>query len=289
MMKRLLIIGLVTALGARAQKPQEKFFSRLSLRQSFQGKLEREEAAYLNLVYPKGDTNSFNYSVAVGYQVLNINLTQAKLRPFVELQKNTLIKNKQDVVLSGLDFQSPLWDVLKNARSWTPYVTSKVNYKKDNVKKTEGAQGSLYVSPVFNGKDGKFTLLPDAVTDVKDSVLLFYYNLYGGVEYEDRNSSNKASSGDVWRLAYRLTANLTLWKKVEIIPDYISRQLIYRTTDTEKTRSELFKLTCNFILAEKSKNKFADIKIGIDHTKGVDPTKGFDNQEFTTITFKMKI
>ena len=292
-MKKLFIIILwcatYTVNAQTVSSHTENFLKRLSVRQSFQGKLEKEEAAFINLVLPKDGEESFNYSFAVGYNVLNPDLSLAKLRPFVEAQKNTLLKSKQDVVLSGLDFQTYFWDVIEKERTWTPYLITKVNYKKDNVKNTEGTQGSLFISPIFNGKGGKFSLLPDAVSQYKDSVIRFYYNAYAGIEYESRNSSDVTTNGDVWRFTYRLTANVTLWQKIEIIPDYINRSLFVRKTVAEKDKSEWFKLTLNWILATKEKTKIADVKIGLDFVKGVDPAKGFDNQQATTLTLKFKI
>lgn len=291
MKKGLTLVLFWVVFGAEAQN---KFFERLSVVQTFQSQLAKEEAAYVNLVYPKDDTSSINHSFAIGYNILSKDLKYTRLRPFFEWQKNTLLKDKQDVIFSGLDFQTFFWDVLdpsdKHAhRIWTPYLLAKVNYKKDNVKKTEGTQGSLYFSPEFNRNVCRFLLMPGVMVQNDSSTVRFYYDVYAGVEYEDRNTSDIPSNGDVWRFAYRLTANLTLFEKFEIVPDYINRRLLYRTTDSEKGKSEFFKISFNLKLAEKKNNNIGDLKVGLDFVKGVDPTKGFDNQQVTTLTFKFKI
>lgn len=273
--------------------PFQTFISRLSLRQSFQGKLEREEAAFLSLVYPEAKKSSQVFSFALGYNVFHPDLSLIALRPFLEWQKNTAADKEQDVILSGFSLQWILWDVIAKSRSWVPIFFSNVNYKNDKIKATEGFQASLYFAPIFNGKGGKFYLLPDAETNTP--ALAFYYNFYTGLEYENRaKAKNSPEQGTITRWYNRVTANFyplpnILDRRLEIIPDFIYRSALSNLSAAEKDHNKLFRSTFNLILLKKATSGIADVKIGYDYVNGVDPTKGYEEQKVKTFTLKVKI
>ena len=277
------------------QSGWKKFRDRLTLRQSFQNVKDKDEAAFINLVYPKDSASSKNFSFALGYNLLKSELSEAQLNPFLEWQKNTLIAKKQDVVLAGLNFQAPLW-------GWTElpafmmYAVSAVNYKKDDVNKTKGLQVSLYLTPVFANVSGrKFLPLPDV--EMRSSFLRFVYNVYAGLEYEDRKKTkDPAHEGNVWRCMVRANGKLYPFSKLirdrlEIVPEITYRYGFVNNTTIEKRENIMRKISFNIIILDKSKDAgpAIDVKVGFDHVHGIDPTKGFDGQRVNTLGVKVKI
>ena len=266
-----------------------KFIQRISIRQSFQGKAEKEEAAYVNFVRPKDKPNSYNLSVAVGYTFLPAfwNIT-----PFFERQRNTLSDKEQDITLAGVEFQLTLTP--KKLSSPTSFLIPKLNYKKDEVKTTESLQGSLYYTISLNGKGNTFYPLPDV--DNEMGWLGFYYNPYVGVEYENRYWAKADTlQGATFRFALRVTANVyplsnLLDRRLEIVPDYTFRVSPSNSTEAEKDKNEIFKIDFNVVLIKsKIVGKDVLVKFGVNYTKGVDPSKGFENQELITHAFKVKL
>jgi hypothetical protein len=267
----------------------EEVLSRFSVRQSFQGKIEKEEAAYLTIVQPVGKEDSYNYSFAIGYALFpkTLNIT-----PFFEWQRNSLSEKKQNVILSGMEAQIPI--LPKNIKNPTPFIIAKANYKNDQVKSTESLQGNVYATIAFNGRDGKFYPLPDAVNDF--GWLSFVYNPYIGVEGEKRYAApDENLKGATLRLYFRISAafyplSKALDRRLEIIPDYGYRRALSNSTSAEEDINEIFKINANIILVRrKVGTKEVVFKVGANYTKGVDPTKGFDNQELMTYTFKFKL
>ena len=59
----------------------------------------------------------------------------------------------------------------------------------------------------------------------------------------------------------------------------------------EVDENKIFILDVNLVLFKKKINatKKVEFKFGINYTNGSDPTNGFDKQEITTYSFKLKI
>jgi hypothetical protein len=267
----------------------DKLFNRFSIRQSFQGKAEKEEAAFFNVVNPTGKQISYNYSFAIGYTLSQkINLT-----PFFEWQKNNLIDKKQDNLLSGVELQTPL--LPKNEKLPVPYIIVRLNYKNDQIKSTQGLQGSFYGTLSFNGvRDGILCPLPDVVNNFH--WISFYYNPYLGFEYEGRFTATADSlKGNTERFYLRITSNIyplssLLDRRLEIVPDFIYRKAISNTSKAEKNENCLFKIDFNVILFRKKiSEKSVEFKFGVNYTNGSDPSKSFEKQEVTTWSFKIKV
>lgn len=267
---------------------ESRFFENFLIRQSFQGKSEFEKAAFFNIVNPTGSENSLNYSIALGYSFGNWNTT-----PFVEAQKNTLSTKLQDVFLGGVQlerspFENQNW-------GWAPFMIFKANYKNDYEKDTESLQGSFAIAPSF---DGNCILLPDSPIKEKYTKYIdFVYNLYLGIEYENRyKTPTDLNEGTTARYVFRITSTFYpfadyLDKSVEIIPDYTYRNSFINESNLEVDENKIFMLDVNLVLFKKKINatKKVEFKFGINYTNGSDPTKGFDKQEITTYSFKLKI
>ena len=272
----------------------KNWIPRTQLRQSFQGKLEKDEAAFFNIVNPHQKPSSYNLSVALGYNVF-CDAKLSTLRPFIEWQKNTVADKPQNVFLTGLDYQLQFWDptVQGHERKWTPFLLVKGNYKNDIIKKVEGAQASLLFFPAWNSKNDKFYPLPDAVTS--GTVLEFFYNTYIGIEYENRGRSvTVGAEGTAVRAYGRITGTFNpfpklLDKRLEFIPDFTYRQAMSNNSALEKDKNSIWKWSANLVLLSKEKSGIADFKFGVDYVNGVDPTKGFDKQRVITYSFKIKI
>ncbi|EJL65242.1 hypothetical protein [Flavobacterium sp. CF136] len=272
------------------------WYTKLSLRQSFQNKNDKAEPAYATLIFPKDSASSQNFSFALGYNVLS-GRGEASLNPFIEWQKNNLSDKEQNAFMAGLNFQIPLWPVIKygsdKGKKWTLYTIAALNYKHDSEKKTEGTQASLYFTPSFVGNDKKIALLPDVLSN--NCVLDYYYNIYGGLEFENRAQvSDPIYKGKTGRWYFRITGTFyplseILVKRLEFIPEFTYRNAFSNTSAVEERVNRLTKLSVNLVIVSKEKSKFADVKLGYEYKKGCDPTVGFDRQQVNTVVFKIKI
>lgn len=280
----------------KADTTRPAWYTKLSLRQSFQNKNDKSEPAYATLIFPKDSASSQNFSFAIGYNVLS-GRGEASLNPFIEWQKNNLSDKEQNAFLAGLSLQIPLWKILdhdmnKN-KKWTLYTIAALNYKHDSEKKTEGTQASLYFTPSFKGNNKAITLLPDVLSN--NPVLDYYYNIYGGLEYENRSQVlDPTSKGITGRWYFRITGTFyplskILDKRLEIIPDFTYRNAFSNTSAVEQRINNFTKLSVNLVLVSKEKSKFADVKLGYEYKKGCDPTVGFDKQRINTLVLKIKI
>lgn len=266
---------------------ENKFFEKFQIRQSFQGKTEKEEAAFLNIVNPTGKESSFNYNIALGYTLEFRNWSGTLL---TEAQKNTLSTKLQDVFLAGIFLERSLFENQK--WGWAPYMLFKANYKNDYEKDTESIQSSLSFAPSF---DGDLFLLPDCPLEIK--YLHFDYTVYFGVEYENRYKAPiELNEGNTARYSFRVTSRIYpfadyLDKNLEIIPDYTYRNAFVNDKNIEVDENKIFKLDVNLVLFKKeiSKTKKIEFKFGVSYVNGSDPTKGFEKQEITTYSFKLKI
>jgi hypothetical protein len=181
------------------------FIEHFQLRKTFQAVKDKEDAAFVNLVYPKDTAGSQNFAFALGY---SCEFGVSQIKPFIEWQRNTLTDKKQNVFLAGASFQTYFWTVGANP-FWAPLLISSVNYKHDNEKSSEGTQASLYLSPIFYNRQGRFYPLPDAYNE--NNILTFFYNLYAGAEFENRAQAELASQrGNVARLYLGPVAHFTL-------------------------------------------------------------------------------
>jgi hypothetical protein len=271
-----------------------RFRKRVSIRQTFQNVKDKDEAAFVNLVNPKDSANSYNFSFALGFNIWNY-VKETSLTPFFEWQKNTLADKKQDAQFAGLNWQLPLLSSAVKIHTLVPYLITTVNYKRDGVKHTKGLQGSLFLTPIFANKHHKrFYPLPDV--EMKSKGLKFVYNVYAGLEYEDRmKAKDPLQEGTVWRWAARASGKIyplasLVRERVEIVPEITYRNSFEGNATIEARENIIRKISFNLIILDKTKdgNAAIDVKIGFDHTNGVDPTKGFDGQRINTVTIKVK-
>jgi len=267
-----------------------KFIGKFELRKSFQSVKDKEADAFINLVFPKEGESSQNFAFALGYRM---ETGLSAFKPFIEWQRNNMVSKQQNVFMAGLTFRSYLWD-LESSKNWVPMAIATVNYKHDNIKSTEGTQGSLYFAPVFyNKKAGVFHPVPGARN--RSKVMTFEYFIYLGAEFENRSQVAVAThKGEVWRGYGRITGSFypapgPLDERLELVPDFIYRQAFSNGSTAEKDINRYLKLSANIVLAKKATSGIADVKIGFDYVKGSDPTTGFDEQNVNTITLKLKI
>lgn len=285
--------------GIRENKKDKdtlKWYHKISLRQSFQSKKDRAEPAYATLIFPKDSASSQNFSFALGYNLLNPKFA-GELNPFIEWQRNTLTSKKQNTFLAGVNFQISI-PIKEGATfkdmDFSLYTIGSLNYKHDAIKKTEGTQASLYLSPSFaTDRSKKIKFLPDDFAG--NSVLKYWYNIYGGFEYENRSQvENPKYKGKTGRWYFRVTGTFYpapnyLKSRLEIIPDFTYRNAFSNTSEVEERINTLFKFSINYVIVKKEKSKIADVKIGYEYKKGCDPTVGFDKQSINSLTLKIGI
>ncbi|WP_294293604.1 hypothetical protein [uncultured Chryseobacterium sp.] len=272
-----------------------KWYTKISLRQSFQSKNDRAEPAYVTLIFPKDSASSQNFSFALGYNILSPT-SDGSINPFIEWQKNNLTSKKQNVFLTGVNLSIPIVKKETNSPNTTDfflYTIAALNYKHDAIKKTEGTQASLYFSPAFVSPD-IVALLPDDSPE-ENPVIDYWYNLYGGLEYENRSQvENPKYKGKTGRWYFRVTGTFYpapnyLNRRLEITPDFTYRNAFSNTSEVEERINTLFKFSVNFVFFKKKESKVADVKLGYEYKTGCDPTVGFDKQSINSITLKISI
>jgi hypothetical protein len=281
----------VTTMKPPARQDGYPWYKRFSLVKSFDSQTDQTAAASFSLVFPKDSVSSQNFAFAVGVNVLDKDaFHNAQLKPFFGWRKNTLSSKKQNVITSGLNYQMMLLN-LSATRPFQLFAIATANYKNDRIKSAEGSQASLYLSPSFNGKGGKFYPMPDV--RMKSDWLELIYNVYAGLELEHVNSAKKAvDQGEADRLYGRILATITplpdlLDERLQFVPDYTWRSNFSNTIQSENNVNKLWKYSINLVLFKQ--DSFGSIAVGYDFQKGVDPSAGYQDQQVGTLSLKIKI
>ncbi|AKH95209.1 hypothetical protein [Elizabethkingia anophelis] len=294
-MKTLLLTAFLTLLSLSAYC-QEKFFDRFTLRKSFESKNDKAEPAAFTFTKPKDKDDSWLLNAALGYNLLANSSANLILDPYIEYHKNTLIDKIQDNWQAGVSSE---WQSNDMSRSnWSPIFITAVKYNEDKVKKNTSFQGNIYFTPLFKNKGNKpaYFWIPNNTTDF-GKVFQFSYSPYIGFENENRiKTENDSSSGSIYRGLFRITATLTLFPKYEKLRDKFEFNFDwqYRNNFSESV-ADLTKKDHKFMTAGFNYNFWVDdvrkrsAKIGIDYTKGENPTKNFEQQEFYAVSLKVKL
>jgi hypothetical protein len=275
---------------------QDKFFDRLTLRQSFQSKNDKAEPAVFTFTKPKDKDESWLLNAAIGFNLLKSGNSVLTLDPYFEYHKNTLIDKVQDNWQFGISSE---WQSRNlSQKKWSPIFIASIKYNEDQIKKNTSFQGNIYFTPLFKGKakNPKYFWIPNNTSDF-GNVFQFSYSPYIGFENENRlKTKDDSSAGNIYRALFRVTSTVSLFPKSEKLKGkfefYIDWQ--YRNNFSESvenlTKTEHKFLTTSFnytFFSTKDGKKAA--KIGLDYTNGENPTKNFEQQSFYAISLKVKL
>lgn len=274
---------------------QDKFFDRLTLRQSFQSKNDKAEPAVFTYTKPKDKNESWLLNAAIGFNILKSNNSVLTLDPYFEYHKNTLIDKIQDNWQAGISSEWQSRDL--SQKKWSPVFITAVKYNEDLIKNNTSFQGNIYFTPLFKGKakKPKYFWIPNNISDF-GNMFQFSYTPYVGLENENRiKTKEETSSGNIYRALFRVTSTLSLFPKNENLKGklefYFDWQ--YRNNFSENVNDLTIK-EHKYITTSFNYNFFSDnegkvfAKIGFDYTNGENPTKNFEKQSFYAVSLKVK-
>ncbi len=274
---------------------QEPFFSwdRLTLRRTFQSQSLQASPASLTLTAPGGQKSSYAINAAVGYNVAWGGISERlECDVNVEYQRNSQIEKQQNVLLSGLAFD---WMPLTvSTCGWSLDCIGKAEYKYDAVDSSKSIQLGANLTPVFpgHGMDPAFLWVPGVYSDF--GFMLFRYVPYAGLEYEGAISTVPASVPD---RSLRFTSRV----EVMVMPaqhlldsavvlnasiDY-KRECLGGTIGPVRDH-RLLKAGLEAVLFRTADGK-KSAGVGIDYTRGEDPSVGLRNQELIKLAFMIKL
>ena len=291
-----LILGLLLTSIAFSTYSQDKFIDRFTLRQSFQSKNDKAEAAVFTFAKPKHKEDSWLLNAAIGYNLLKYNESTLTLDPYLEYHKNTLIDKVQDNWQFGISSEWQSRDL--SQKKWSPIFITAIKYNDDKVKKNTSFQGNIYFTPLFKGKakDPKYCWIPNNTSDF-GKVLQFSYSPYIGLENENRLKTEKDSSaGNIYRVLFRITSTISLFPKSEKLKGKFEYNIDwqYRNNFSENV-DDLINIEQKFLVSSFNYTFFSvdegkkSAKIGFDYTNGENPTKNFEQQSFYAISLKVKL
>lgn len=294
-MRNALISGLFIFLAFSANA-QEGFFSGFTLRKSFQSKTSSADPAIITFLSPEGKTSSWLLNGAIGYNILENNSAVLELSPYIEYNRNTLIEKEQNNWQIGFSSEWQPLDLLE--KGWSPVFIGVVKFYDDQVKGNTSFQGNFYFTPVFKGKglQSNYFWIPNNTSNF-GNILQFSYSPHFGFENENRiNTSEVESSGSIYRMVFRITATISLFPLNENLREKfeLNTDLQYRNNLSESVENigakeyTFFTAGVNYLLFSFEEGKRV-AKIGIDYTKGENPTNNFENQAFYALSLKLKL
>lgn len=291
MIRFILSVGCFLPLMAFAQL---NFFEKITLRQSFQTVNEKAEPAFITYTNPKHAPNSWAVNAAIGYH-LEPPKAILIIDPYFEFHRNTLIEKEQYNWQAGLSAE---WQPQNlEAKGWTPVLIIAEKYNEDELKKVSSMQGNLYFTPLFKNKGGqaRYFWLPHATTNLGEQVQ-FYYGPYVGLEHENRiRTAEAAAGGSIYRFLLRITPSFYFRLKkdpvrdrVAVVVDYQYRNDFSKSVDDGSPDDHRY-LTVSLMYTVFRTDNDKSAKIGFDYVKGENPAKGFQEQSFYALAFKLKL
>ena len=294
-MKIVIYLLFLVTLGITAQS-QDKFIDRFSLRKSYESKSDRAQPAVFTFVKPGSKESSWLLNAAVGYNLLAHSKAVLVLDPYFEYHKNTLVSKPQDNWQSGLSTEWQSSDL--SEKKWSPIFIAAVKYNNDKINDNKSFQGNIYFTPLFKGKAKKaaYFYIPNNITDF-GKVFQFSYSPYIGFENEHRLHTLKDSAkGHIYRAYFRLTAEVSLFPKNEQLKDKFALNIDwqYRNNFSEnvdeliKKEHTYFTAGVNYIFFRDEEGK-KSASLGLDYTKGENPTVSFEQQSYYAVSLKLKL
>lgn len=290
------VLSIMLICVAFTARSQDSFLDRLTLRQSFQSRNARAEPSIFTFTKPKEKQASWLLNAAIGVNLLKSSNAVLTLDPYFEYHKNTLIDRVQDNWQVGISSEWQSRDFTQ--KQWSLIFITAIKYNEDKIKNNTSFQGNLYFTPLFKGKamNPVYFWIPNNTSNF-GRAFQFSYTPYIGLENENRiNTETDTSSGDIYRAIFRITSEVSLFPqneqmrgKFEFNVDWQYRNNFRETvTDLTATEHKYFTSSFNYIFfSENDGTKSA--KIGLDYTKGENPTRNFEQQSFYAISLKVKL
>jgi hypothetical protein len=301
--KTLLIIVIISTCGfLLAQDKKNNNFGifspeNIQLRNSFQSQALSSKPAEFIYTFPKDEKEHYLINAALGYRIkryhndsCSSNLFDLNISPIIEYHRNNFYKTQQNHIQAGIFIDWQLKDI--KTCKFTPFVNSKLSYNYDIYNEIKSLFFSSYFSFEFtNNNFLKYVLPQDEQPDIF-KIISYAYSPQIGIEYSNKidvkegytKGSNTAAYGRFLINVYPLYKELS--RRLEIQTDYNYRYNFINNSNIYSNHIKLLILSFNFVLV-KSDNRM--IKLGVDYTKGDDPTSSAYNQDVWNLVFKIKL
>lgn len=287
-MKKLLLTLLFGCSLIGFSHAQDSFFSRFSLRKSFESKADKAEAASFTFNKPKDTAGSWAADIGLGYKIFK----ETELEAVVEFHKNTLVSKKQDSRDFGLTYRRDFFSLAK----FTPFMLVSTKYNLDKEKGNESFRGSLSFSLKTKdlGLGGFSFILPNKIVPV-GKAFTFEYAPYLGLENENRTKTENAlGKGHIYRWYFQVVPVITLFPETSLADRFELRCDYQYRNDFKKSVQEIASREHEFFTASFNYNILKDVKdkkfqVGLDYVKGENPTGNFESQSYYALSLKLKL
>ena len=290
------------------------FLKRVSVRQSFQDKPGKKEAASIAYTAPKDKDANWVLQGAIGIDLIRtekdgvpiIRKTTVLLDPFVEYSRNTVTTKEQKNLQTGIALEWQTTAFRGGSKRWSPIFLSAPRYNNNYVDGVESVQANIHLSyiqkkvPLGSETDAlyalKYFLIPNHPVYLLKGYVEFEYTPFVGLESESRIQAKRDSAeGNVYRTLFRVMPILSFFPRcpnaqgrIEITADYQLRHNLRSTTvDIIPVKQEFFTSSLNYYIYKP--NEKSSVKIGLDYARGRNPTKGFESQDYYALTLKVML
>jgi hypothetical protein len=263
----------------------------LTITQSLDPKLVAKPALF-QYVHKKAAADVYIVNLGARYDLLGALASGAtsylELGPSLDIQENTAADKAQKALKAGVSLDAQTGSLTR--APVLAAISASLNYVRDDVKHTSGAQAKAYVTLVARGcgKAAACVYRPNVFTDL--TLFDLTYGPYVGVELDDTlRAATAAEEGAVARVVARLFVALyvlpaVFQHRVELLGDFTIRDDVLG--GLKDGAHPLAKLSANlYVYKDSSKKRAAGI--GLDFTKGEDPDAKFQDQTLAQISLKV--
>ncbi len=265
----------------------------IQLRESFQSSDKKPNPATFTYTHPKDGKESYLIDAALGLKLYGDPVMSLSF--FGEFHKNTLVNKEQHAIQSGVALE---WWTNKNFNTDDSEENSKtiiLNFSgkySNNIKdQIESMQLTGELTGLFTRLGRENCILPNANNNVGE-ILDFKYYPSIGFEAEGRfETKNDSTKGSIVRGVGKLNLNfvplpILLKSSIEIFVDFAIRYDLLNSTKYSDYYHPWFEGGMNVVIFDDGKKS---VKVNVSYTKGSNPAQGLKEQEFYSVSLKVKI
>ncbi|SMD44437.1 hypothetical protein SAMN00777080_3058 [Aquiflexum balticum DSM 16537] len=275
-----------------------KFKERVSVRKSFQTSSLMLEPAVFTITIPENKTSSWLFDGAISYEWINKEIfVPTNLRTIFEYHRNTLIEKEQFNYNFGLNYEKQWRKIGPGEPFFIPVSILNGKFNKDLKKGNESlmfqAYFTFYYTYCRSGCNWWQNQIwkPGQRIGSSKSLLNFIYFPYVGIESENRiRTELESQKGSIYRWMLRFNSNFFLLPKflnedlVLGIDFQIRRNFSNSVQEFMNISPKIFRGSLNYTFLKGTGNKKGII--GLDYTRGEDPSVNFEKQAFWAFGLK---
>ncbi|MCW5206470.1 hypothetical protein VU08_06030 [Desulfobulbus sp. F5] len=270
------LLCLATAFAqADTQNDTPSWFDKLTVGETADGNLLKDNgAASINFTSPSDGEDSYAMNIGVSYLLMDD--VRWAVSPIMEYNRNTALKQEQDVLLAGVAGSYTIGD----PATFAVWTDGALKYKWDGVSDDESWMPTLMFTPLYS-PFGLGSSLP--ISDI----LRIQPELSGGVVYEDA-----ANGADGNTLRAKVEAGVTLVPLVmkdnkltfTLSNTYRKELTASGKFDDGKDDFNIFKVKAIYYLIPKEKNNDS-LGVKLEYWNGEDPDNNLEDQSAVTFGF----